>query len=78
MVWFVFVFLMFVALATTMHSFGRLLVLALLSLPVFYLWQMFHQFDPSPLFLAIQFGFVVLSSQAALGCVLGYHKLRNK
>jgi hypothetical protein len=76
--WFVFVFLMFVAVATIAPSFRRLFVLALLSLPVLYTWQSLHQFEPPASILAFQFGFVVLSSQAAGGCALGFQKLRGR
>lgn len=77
-IWFVFVFLMFVAMAAMDGSFARLLALAVLSVPVLCFWQSLHRFQPSTSFLVVEFGFVVLASQAAAACVFGYRKYRTK
>lgn len=77
-IWFVFVFLMFVAMAVADGSFVRLLALAVLSVPVLYFWQSLHRFQPSTSFLVVEFGFVLLASQVAGACVLEYRKYRTK
>lgn len=76
--WFAFVLLMFTALATVAASFSRLLVVALLASPVLYVWQSVHRFQPSSVFLVVEFAYLLFSSQAAVACVLGYQKLQRR